>query len=329
MSRPCFAALGPLAPFALWAFLVGSVDALPQCVYPDPPIRTGNTVPPPRSGATPGASAPRPRIGRFTTPGAQAPTFVPPGSTPALAQLWEPQRGPSARELLTIDWQFPVHATASRDAASTSARLESEALERAAAFRAVAADDPRPLLILRECSSCSGTDDALLSRSKGNERTVLLSRWFRCVKLPANVLEERHPFRGLFAEERPAHLFVARADGSELVALRGDQSRRELWKVLEGRLTREYRERPGTAVKKLFQLLDRYDLLDERRSLLGEELETTIEDRGPTSSKVAKLRGKLVQLEREYEALVDAWTKAAALQLVQPGGPHQASQQGL
>ena len=253
------------------------------------------------------------------------PVAMPGQLASGMRQAWQPQRGPTSRELLTIDWQFPVHVSAEAKAAAlrpgTTARTERKALAREVAFQEVAAKDPRPLLVLRECFTCSGTDDALLSRSEDNERTVLLSKWFRCVKLPPDVLADEHPFRGLFQAQDPAHLFVARADGSELVSLKGDQSRRELWKVLEGCLAREYKGRAKSSVKTLFKLLDRYDVLDERKGLLQEQLETAIEDHGPKASKVAKLRKKLAKLEKERESLVADWDEAKTLPLVYPDGP--------
>ena len=52
------------------------------------------------------------------------------------------------------------------------------------AYAMLAGEDHRPLLVLRECMTCNGTDDALMTRKADNERTMLLSRWFHCVKLP-------------------------------------------------------------------------------------------------------------------------------------------------
>ena len=235
-----------------------------------------------------------------------------------LRPAWLPKRGPSSRELLTIDWQFPVYAPkTTKSRRGTTATAERKSLPVEMAFNELAGNDPRPLLVLRECFACSGTDDALLSRTADNERTVLLSKWFHCVKLPPDVLEENHPFRALFSEKDPAHLFVAHRDGTELAELKGDQSRRELWKVMEARLGEEYEGRPASSVKGLFRLLDRYDLLDEKQGLLEAQLEEEIEDRGPKSSKVKKRRKKIEKLKAEREKLVKDWKKDSTLVLIQ------------
>ena len=48
------------------------------------------------------------------------------------------------------------------------------ALTREAAFKVIAGDDPRPLLVLRECKVCNGPM-MLCSRAVDNEKTFLLS----------------------------------------------------------------------------------------------------------------------------------------------------------
>jgi hypothetical protein len=106
-------------------------------------------------------------------------------------------RGPSAQELLEIDWKYPVFKAEAKlaDDGRTVAGTVQRALplERAVAY--LAGEDPRPLLVLRECLVCNGTDKALLGAEADNEKTVLLTRWFHCVKLPVDVmLKEDHPF---------------------------------------------------------------------------------------------------------------------------------------
>ena len=76
------------------------------------------------------------------------------------------------------------------EAKHSTAKKKRKALSREDAFKVIAGNDPRPLLVLRECKVCNGTDDALLKGGIDNERTFLLSRWFHCVKLPVDVLEE-------------------------------------------------------------------------------------------------------------------------------------------
>ena len=169
-------------------------------------------------------------------------------------------RGPSARAQLAIAWEHPVDVAAAASAADAGAEAgrsrsvqARRALEPDQAFARLAGEDRRPLLVLRECLTCTGTDDALLTREADNEKTMLLSRWFHCVKLPPDVLEEDHPFHRLFEGDDPGHLFVSRWNGDERVDLRGDQSRTELWDLMNTRLAADYGKVPKKPLKQLFR----------------------------------------------------------------------------
>ena len=178
-------------------------------------------------------------------------------------------------------------------------------------------DDLRPLLILRECDSCKGSDAALLSRKMDNERTVLMTHWFRCVKLPNDVLTENHPFRHLFAAEHPPHVFLCDRDGTDELTFDGAQSQRDLWKAMKTVLARHYSGDPDRAVKGLRKLLNRYDFLDAQKDEYLARLDDDLVKHGPKSSKVKKLRRKLESLaadrkkvDEEREKLFDLGLKA-------------------
>lgn len=205
-------------------------------------------------------------------------------------------RGPTSRYELRIDWDHPViNAAQGRDGRTRSVQAR-HALSRAEALAAIAGDDPRPLLVLRECFTCSGTDDALLTREADNERTLLMSRWFHCVKLPPDVLEADHPFRALFTDESPSHLFVARADGDGRTDLDGQQSRTELWKIMGARLKGDYESSFEPALKKLLGILEDYDKADQAIAQAKEAIDEALES-GKSDSRIEKLRQKLADLE--------------------------------
>ena len=151
-------------------------------------------------------------------------------------------------------------------------------------------------------------DNKALSRSGGNERTLIMTRWFHCVKLPMEVLEENHPFRNVFAEEHPPHLFLAHWDGSNPIPLRGDQSRVELWENMYTVLATEYRKDAHKAVKEIEKILAQYDMLDEKIARLEIAIDDEIERRGPESKKLKKLRKDLAKTQAEMES----WQKAEA-----------------
>lgn len=196
------------------------------------------------------------------------------------------------------------------------------------AYAWIAGDDPRPLLVLRECLTCTGTDDALLTREADNEKTMLLARWFHCVKLPPDVKQPDHPFHALFEGEDPPHLFVGTRDGSLRRDLNGAQSRTELWKHLDEVLDLAYVEPYEDALKELQKLLNEFDEVDVRMGELNASLNARIEDDGPRSRKVKKLRDKLAKLEKELGELRARLREAGKLPLKEPAKGEHASVDG-
>lgn len=209
-----------------------------------------------------------------------------------------------------MDWNYPVFQRKVVKQPGTPAKTEGTvaqavdfALPREEAFLFLAGEDRRPLLILRECKTCNGTDDALLSRAEDNSRTFVMARWFNCVKLPTHVLEENHPFHALFGEEHPPHLFLSRWDGSDVIPLRGDQSRTELWDSMYAMLDRCYRGDAREAVKEIEKIIAQYDVMDDRISLIDDRIDEVIEDDGPKSKKLKDLRKDLDKASKELENL--------------------------
>jgi len=226
-------------------------------------------------------------------------------------------RGPTSRFELSIDWRYPVHldkrATGSGRTQGVSAR---RALLPAEALSEITQGDRRPLLVLRECLTCNGTDDALMTRQADNERTLLMLRWFHCVKLPPDVLEEDHPYHALFAGEKPGHLFLSRWDGSARADLSGQQSRTELWALLEERLSGEYEKKVDGSLKQLLRTLDRFDEIDSRIQALKQEIDEVVEEQG-ASRKLTKLRNQLVALQDEKNKARAAAVALSELELKQ------------
>lgn len=238
-----------------------------------------------------------------------------PGATPAAGAYIPTPRGPSSRTTLMIDWQ---HATAPREpvptgSGGTTALPQRRALTAADALAAIAGADRRPLLVLRECLQCSGTEDALMSSKEDNERTYLLARWFHCVKLSPDVLEDDHPFRQLFPGAKPSHLFIANADGSSRHDLEGEHSRRELWNAMEAAIGASYQDDHAVALQKLARILDHLDEVD--RSIA--EMETRYElaiSAGADARKVKKIQEDLTERRAERAELQAAAAKAAELE---------------
>lgn len=226
-------------------------------------------------------------------------------------------RGTTSRELLDLRWNYPVHQVEAAPASEHGTGVEKrrEALSREKALEVLAGNDPRPLLVLRECPVCNKTDEALLSRTESNERTLVLARFFRCVKLPVDVVQPDHPFNALFPTNDAEHLFVSGPDGSAKRALESDTSRVELWAAMESTLAATYGIDAGKVTKQVLQGLDRVDELERKATDLetrkGQLMETPNVDLG----KVKKLDAELQAAKKDVESARAAVT---ALFQVQP-----------
>ncbi len=209
--------------------------------------------------------------------------------------------------MLQIDWVHPVYkpVTGAADGAAdgkTAAVQVERSLPLAEAYAFLTDGDRRPLLVLRECERCKGTDHALLSRSLDNEQTVLLTYWFRCVKLPPNTMEPNHPFAELWKPEKPGdripHLFFADPDGSNRRTMPGDQQQSELWNTMFDYLERCYDDSAKEALKELRQLLSQYDRYDLDEQLAKTRIDKETEKNGPRSPKLATYEADLVRIEK-------------------------------
>ncbi|MCA8974877.1 MAG: hypothetical protein KDC98_09145 [Planctomycetes bacterium] len=212
--------------------------------------------------------------------------------------------------MLEIAWTFPVWKPEEEEGPSdgrTVAVQARRALPIEKAYELVTDGDRRPLLILRECERCKGTDHALLSRSLDNEQTVLLTHWFRCVKLPPNILEKDHPLTNLFKPEKEGdripHLFFVDPDGSHKQPLPGDQSQSVLWDTMFSYLDRCYEGNAENSVKQLRKILDQYDRVDGLEQETKNRIDREIEKRGVKSPKLKQLDKQLEKLEKERQKL--------------------------
>jgi ribosomal protein L29 len=234
--------------------------------------------------------------------------------------------GKTAKNALRMQWDYPVYQIKQVEGQTqgsnrTGGASVLSALPREQAFLYIAGDDPRPLLILRECEFCNGTDKALLSKTEGNEKTLLMARWFHCVKLPTHILKEDHPFTNMFTEfpaKKVPHLFLTSRDGSYSIPLKGDQSQSELWKAMENILAVDYAKSPRPVLKEVKRFLIKYDNLDAAESILEEKMQAELEKNGPKSKKLKKIRKDLAKIETDRQALKDKEAKLMNLHIRRP-----------
>lgn len=237
-------------------------------------------------------------------------------------------RRATAKNRLRLEWTYPVFTGDRSDKPQnghTVSRAERYALPREEAVRWIADGDLRPLLVMRECRRCKGTDDALLSRRMDNERTLLLATWFRCVKLPEHVLEADHPFRNLFKEDHPPHLFLCRHDGTGVVELTGDRSQKDLWNAMEDLLAEAYELPAAPAVAEWIKLLSQYDHIDTTEELLREKLDKEIEKNGPDSPRARKYEADLAKVQKLRDAADAKEKQIRDLRLKQPAAAEPAA----
>jgi len=169
---------------------------------------------------------------------------------------------------------------------------------------------------MRECDWCGGTDDALLNKRLDNETTLLMARWFHCVKLSNAVLDERHPFHAVFAASGSPHVIVSTRDGVHVVTFDGAQSPSDLWSALEDVLGRAYEGRVDKSLQAWRRLLDELDTIDVRRERLERELDEEIETSGPQARKLKAIRKELDELAREREKAEERLAKGVSLRLL-------------
>jgi len=239
---------------------------------------------------------------------------------PGATGLPERARGPSTQGILRISWDYPSYqAPEPESGTGTAVARPREALPRAEALRAIAGQDPRPLLIVRECKVCNKTDNALLKPGTQNERTILLSRWFHCVKIPVDVLQPDHPFNALFPDTKSEHLFVSAADGSAKIPLESDTSRVELWTSMSKTLAAAYAKDPSVATKDITKVLDKLDLLDERIHGLERSRDDLLETPGKLDPRrVKKLEGEIESTRKEIEKSIETIDRLSKYDLKPP-----------
>jgi hypothetical protein len=205
-------------------------------------------------------------------------------------------RRPTSADKLRIHWHYPVPAEI--DAAHTGVVPS--------ALAQIRAGDPRPLLVVRECLECKGTDNAILGDGD-NERIQTMARFFRCVKLPNHVLDRRHAFHGLFAKPQwrdTPHVFLLSADAQMRIDFAVPYTLGALHDAMAKILAHDYRDDTNAAVKQLLGLLDEFDQIDDREKLLQADFDRALETEKPGSARLRKLTERLHALVEERNALL-------------------------
>ena len=162
-------------------------------------------------------------------------------------------------------------------------------------------DDPRPLLILRDCEGCKNKEGDLLKRTLVEERVLLATGWFHCVRFGHEVMEPDHPFHVIFEHERHPHIAMSSWDLKTFVQVHRAIPK-ELWKSMKRVLGKDYKKSAESAMKNITKLLTEYDALDDRENALQEQLNTKRERGKDARAKI--LEKELAELAEEREELI-------------------------
>ncbi|MBI5364922.1 MAG: hypothetical protein HZA53_17220 [Planctomycetes bacterium] len=221
-----------------------------------------------------------------------------------------------------MKWDHPVHSGNDAPRSETAVAVK-RALPLEVALQEIVGDDLRPLLVVRECSHCTGSDKALLLPGIDNERTILLARWFHCVKLPSDVTQPDHPFHALFSDNSSGHMFVCQVDGSGRLALESEVSRPELWGAMGRALGEAYGKDPTPTTREISRVLDRLDTLDARERELQKQRDELIESNVRVDrSKIEKAGEDIAEVQRDIARTQEAIEKLSKLNLVpRPAAP--------
>ncbi len=273
-------------------------------VYRGPGDVTSTPSPQAPSPATPQPGTPhtpraQPGFGRFAPPGNQP---VGRGATTPRGAPVEYTHRQNSLERLKIDWIYPALEPI-RPEGDTAARTRTVALPPAEMLATLAGEDPRPLLIVRECHRCQGSEAALLDTEKANEKTILLARWFRCIRFDDSVRHETHPCRLLFEEHGMPHLMLWSPLGDQVEPLDGTRSQGRLWSTMTKVLRQSYTKDPDTAVREMFKVLAAFDHLDSMEAEIGARMQNALDDVASTSPRVQALEAELAKVRAERDAL--------------------------
>lgn len=277
---------------------------------------SGPATPGPAGPATPGPSGPRSPGGYQKGPNTP---FGGLATQPTAARRGAPitfsHRGTTFGEL-RLDWDYPT--LVGDTGGPTVAPKVFAALPLDEAFALAAGDDPRPLLLLRECPTCQGSEKALIDVKNTNEKTLLFARWFHCVRVEDSVRHETHPFHNVFKENAWPHLILCERDGGTLNRLDGKRPQSVLWAGMRAVLKQTYTKDPDAAVRDLYKVLAQYDHLDSMEAEISARLQSVLEKEPKDSPRAVELEGertaivaKRDELKKTQAELMDLGLKAA------------------
>lgn len=212
-----------------------------------------------------------------------------------------PMRGPTSRRRIAVQWKSPSPA---KDAKTTTF---DEALAE------IRGRDLRPILILRDAPGSESKAKALEPFEAANERTLLFTHFFRCIKADRRVGERSHPWYPLFAAYPKAVILLCSGSGKTVVPLASTQPQKKFQAAMLSVLRLDYRRDAAAAVKRWLQLLRDLDKADadikdlEQRLFVAREKKRSAARIKRDASRLAaarKRRARVFKLETANANLV-------------------------
>ncbi len=346
MMSPAILSRGFATASILSAFLL-STAAVAQCNSGPPPgDRSGpprngfrGTAPPPPPYTGPGDTSPSspasPSPASPNSPGPHTPNSAPrqprgpntPRGVPSTAPVVAPRGAAitfehrrNALDQLRIDWDYPAFPPQTT-AGTTVAPKVYRALPVDEAIQHLAGTDRRPLLVLRECWVCQGSERALLNAKEASEKTLLFTQWFHCIRLDDSARHETHPCYKLLQENGMPHLLLCESNGSTRIPLDGQHPQSQLWSAMRKVLRQAYTKDPDQAMRELFKVLAEHDHLDSREAEVSAQLQSKLDQHAKTSPAVRELEQELARIATQREDLKRRQNEIADLGLKTPALP--------
>ncbi len=184
---------------------------------------------------------------------------------------------------------------------------EPVALDAKSAFAFLQGDDPRPMLLLRDCRH-SEKDNAKVGEYLQDERVVLALQWFHCVRVGSDSIDPGHPFASLFEGARNPHMVLLTWDGKERIDVPFMPSANALWGDMRKVLRLDYKRPADRAISDWREILNDFDKIDtELARLKGQaygqgdkvsaSLERKIEEAEARQVKLTTKESKVKDLE--------------------------------
>ncbi len=293
---------------------------------PPPPPYTGPGDTSPSSPASPAPASPN-------SPGPHTPNSAPrnqprgpntPRGVPATAPVAAPRGAAitfehrrNALDQLRVDWDFPAFPPETTEGDTVAPKVY-RALPAEEAIKRLAGTDRRPLLVLRECWICQGSESALLNVKEASEKTLLFAKWFHCIRLDDSVRHETHPCHKLLQESGMPHLLLCESNGATLTPLDGKRPQSQLWSAMRKVLRQAYTKDPDQAVRELFKVLAEHDHLDSREAEVAAQLQSMLDKQAKTSPAVRELEQELARIATQRADLQKRQDEIADLGLKTP-----------